>query len=29
VGKVPKTGDYFIEVVAHPRADYVLKVAVR
>jgi hypothetical protein len=28
-GRVPKTGDYFIEVVAHPRADYVLKVRVR
>ncbi|HEX3144615.1 MAG TPA: hypothetical protein VHQ64_11640 [Pyrinomonadaceae bacterium] len=25
-GKVPKTGDYFIEVVAHPSAHYVLKV---
>ena len=29
VGKVPKTGDYYIEVVAHPRAHYVLKVRVR
>jgi len=29
VGKVPKTGDYFIEVVAHPRAHYVLKVRVK
>jgi hypothetical protein len=29
VGKVPKTGDYFIEVVAHPRAHYVLKVSVK
>lgn len=28
-GRVPKTGDYFIEVVAHPRADYVLKVRVK
>ena len=28
-GKVPKTGDYFIEVVAHPRAHYVLKVSVK
>lgn len=26
VGRVPKTGDYFIEVVAHPSAHYVLKV---
>ena len=26
VGRVPKTGDYFIEVVAHPRAHYVLKI---
>ena len=25
-GKVPKTADYFIEVVAHPSAHYVLKV---
>jgi hypothetical protein len=29
VGRVPKTGDYFIEVVAHPSAHYVLKVTVR
>jgi len=29
VGKVPKTGDYFMEVVAHPRAHYVLKVRVK
>ena len=29
VGKVPRTGDYFIEVVAHPRADYVLKVSIK
>ena len=28
-GKVPRTGDYFIEVVAHPRADYVLKVRIK
>jgi len=28
-GKVPKTGDYFIEVVAHPSAHYVLKVRVK
>jgi hypothetical protein len=29
VGKVPRTGDYFIEVVAHPRAHYVLKVTIK
>jgi len=29
VGKVPRTGDYFIEVMAHPRAHYVLKVTIR
>jgi hypothetical protein len=29
LGKVPKTGDYFIEVVAHPSAHYVLKVTVK
>ena len=29
VGKVPKTGDYFIEVVAHPSAHYVLKVKIK
>jgi hypothetical protein len=29
VGKVPKTGDYFIEVVAHPAAHFVLKITVR
>ena len=28
-GKVPKTGDYFIEVVAHPSAHHVLKVRVK
>jgi hypothetical protein len=28
VGKVPRTRDYYIEVVAHPRADYVLKVRI-
>ena len=28
-GKVPKTGDYFIEVVAHPSAHYTLKVRAR
>ena len=29
VGKAPKTGDYFIEVVAHPSAHYVLKITAR
>jgi hypothetical protein len=29
VGKVPRTGDYFIEVVAHPRANYMLKVRIK
>lgn len=28
-GKVPRTADYFIEVVAHPSAHYVLKVHVK
>ena len=28
-GKVPKTHDYFIEVVAHPAAHYVLKIIVK
>lgn len=28
-GRVPKTGDYFIEVVAHPAAQYVLQVGAR
>ena len=28
-GKVPRTGDYFIEVMAHPRAHYVLKVTIK
>jgi len=28
-GRVPKTGDYFIEVVAHPAAHYVLKVRLK
>ena len=28
-GKVPNTGDYFIEVVAHPSAHYVLKVKIK
>jgi len=28
-GRVPKTGDYFIEVVAHPSAHYVLKVTAK
>lgn len=29
IGKVPRTGDYFIEVVAHPSAHYVLKVRIK
>src|SRR3954469_18734872 len=29
VGRVPKTGDYYIEVVAHPAAHYVLKIRVK
>jgi hypothetical protein len=29
VGKVPKSGDYFIEVVAHPRANYVLRITTK
>jgi hypothetical protein len=29
MGKVPKTGDYFIEVNAHPFAHYVLNVRVK
>ena len=29
VGRVPKTGDYFIEVVAHPSAHYVLKIKLK
>ncbi len=28
-GKVPRTGDYFIEVVAHPSAHYVLEVTIK
>ena len=28
-GKVPRTGDYFIEVVAHPSAHYVLKIKLK
>jgi len=28
-GRVPRTGDYFIEVVAHPRAHYALKVTIK
>ena len=28
-GRVPRTADYFIEVMAHPRAHYVLKVAIK
>jgi len=29
MGRVPQTGDYFIEIVAHPSAHYVLKVSVK
>jgi hypothetical protein len=29
IGKVPRTADYFIEVMAHPRAHYVLKVRIK
>lgn len=29
VGRVPRTGDYFIEVVAHPRAHYVLRITAK
>jgi hypothetical protein len=29
VGRVPQTGAYYIAVVAHPQAQYTLKVAVR
>lgn len=28
-GKVPKTGDYYIYVVAHPTANYTLRVTVK
>jgi len=28
-GRVPKTGDFFIEVVAHPRAHYVLRITAK
>jgi hypothetical protein len=28
-GKIPRTGDYLIEVVAHPHAHYTLRVTVR
>ena len=28
-GKIPKTGEYFIYVVAHPTAQYTLKVTVK
>ncbi|SRR5258708_1536636 len=28
-GKIPKTGNYYIYVVAHPYADYTLKVTVK
>ena len=29
VGRVPRTGDYYIDVVAHPSARYVLRVSVK
>lgn len=29
VGRIPKSGDYYIDVVAHPAAHYMLKVSVR
>jgi hypothetical protein len=29
VGKIPRSGDYYVYVVAHPSAHYTLKVAVR
>jgi hypothetical protein len=29
VGRVPRTGDYYVSVVAHPSAHYTLKVSVR
>ena len=28
-GKIPRTGDYYIDVVAHPTAHYTLRVTVR
>ena len=28
-GKIPKTGDYYIYVMAHPIADYTLRVTIR
>ena len=28
-GKIPKTGDYYIYVVAHPDARYILKVSLK
>ncbi|HYJ48256.1 MAG TPA: hypothetical protein VEV81_16705, partial [Pyrinomonadaceae bacterium] len=28
-GRIPKTGDYYLYVVAHPSAHYTLKVSVR
>lgn len=28
-GRVPRTGDYYVEVVAHPSAHYVLKISVK
>ncbi len=29
VGRVPKTKDYYVEVVAHPSAHYVLRISVK
>ena len=29
VGRVPKSGDYYIDVVAHPSARYTLRITVR
>ena len=28
-GKIPRTGDYYIYVVAHPTANYILKVSIK
>jgi len=29
MGRIPRTGDYFIEVVAHPAAHYTLKILLK
>ncbi|HYW71652.1 MAG TPA: hypothetical protein VE961_11495 [Pyrinomonadaceae bacterium] len=29
VGRIPKTGDYFVEVMAHPAAHYTLKISIK